>query len=38
MDIPLRLLDKFRKFLQDNHVKYKDEHEILGNLDCNETL
>ena len=26
IDIPVRLLDKFRKFLQDNHIKYEDEY------------
>ena len=28
VDIPVRLLDKFRKFLQDNHIQYEDEYTI----------
>jgi len=28
VDIPVRLLDKFRKFLQDNHIQYEDEYAI----------
>jgi len=28
VDIPVRLLDKFRKFLQDNHIKYEDEYDM----------
>jgi len=27
IDIPVRLLDKFRKFLQDNHIDYEDEYD-----------
>ena len=28
VDIPVRLLDKFRKFLQDNHIEYEDEYDM----------
>jgi len=28
VDIPVRLLEKFRKFLQDNHIQYEDEYTI----------
>ena len=28
VDIPVRLLDKFRKFLQDNHIEYDDEYDM----------
>ena len=34
VDIPVRLLDKFRKFLQDNHIEYEDDEIIdkIGDL------
>ena len=34
VDIPVRLLDKFRKFLQDNHIEYEDDEMIdkIGDL------
>ena len=28
VDIPVRLLDKVRKFLQDNHIEYEDEYDM----------
>ena len=34
VDIPVRLLDKFREFLQDNHIEYEDDEIIdkIGDL------
>ena len=28
VDIPVRLLDKFRKFLRDNRIEYEDEYDM----------
>ena len=28
VDIPVRLLDRFRKFLRDNRIEYEDEYDM----------